>query len=646
MFDLKIIGGTVVDGTGAQRYRADIGIKDGAIVDVVRRGANDPELAGEAAETIDATGRVVAPGFVDIHTHYDGQVSWDSSLEPSSGHGVTTVVTGNCGVGFAPVRPGTEEWLIKLMEGVEDIPGTALTEGITWGWETYPEYLDAIGKQNFAVDVGSQVAHGAVRAYAMGERGARNEPATPEDIAAMGRLVQEAIEAGALGFSTSRTLAHRAMDGEPVPGTFAAEEELFGLGRAMAAGGQAVFELAPQGAAGEDIVGPRKELDWMRRLGGEIDRPLSFALIQVDADPNLWREQLDLSAAAHAAGSRLYPQIAARPFGMMIGFQGHHGFTHRPTYRRLKAECSRAELAQRLADPAVKAAILSEDDLPLDPTQLFDGMFAFVQYSLERLYALGDPPDYEPTLDRTVAAIAKDRGEDPLATLYDLMLESNATAMLMLPLFNYADGNHDAIREMMMHPAGVLGLSDGGAHCGMICDASYPTFLLTHWARDRKRGEKLSLEYVVRKQSRDTADLFGLTDRGTIEPGKKADINVIDMDALTLHPAAMAYDLPAGGRRISAGRKRVRRDDRQWNGDPSRRRRHRGPSRPPGARSTLRLRPWNTHEPGRRQPGTHPRRGRNRHAACMPDSGAGRTLLLSGVRSSSRSSGCGRRCGR
>ena len=550
MFDLKITGGTVVDGTGADRFTADIGIRDGRIIEVRRRGPDDPPLEGEAAETIDATGKVVAPGFVDIHTHYDGQVSWDSMLEPSSGHGVTTVVTGNCGVGFAPVRPGREQWLIGLMEGVEDIPGTALTEGITWGWESYPEYLDVIEQGRYAIDVGSQIAHGAVRAYAMGERGARNEPATPDDIAAMARIVQEGIEAGALGFSTSRTLGHRAIDGEPVPGTFAAEDELFGLGRAMAAGGQAVFELAPQGVAGEDIIAPKKELEWMTRLGREIDRPISFGMIQVDAAPDLWREQLEISAEAHAAGSRLYPQIAARPFGMLFGFEGHHAFTHRPTFRRLKVECSREELARRLADPAVKAAILADEDLPPDPNLLFDNMFALVQYSMHRIYPLGEPPDYEPTPDRAVTAIAEQRGQDPLSALYDLMLERDATAMLMLPFFNYSDGTHDPIREMLLHPAGVVGLSDGGAHCGMICDASYPTYLLTHWARDRRRGEKLPLEYVVRKQSHDTAQLFGLTDRGVIQVGKKADINVIDMEALTLHAPRMAYDLPAGGNRL------------------------------------------------------------------------------------------------
>ncbi len=553
MFDLKITNGTVVDGTGADRFLADVAVADGRIVEVRRRSPDDPALEGDATETIDAAGKLVAPGFVDIHTHYDGQISWDSLLEPSSGHGVTTVVGGNCGVGFAPVRPGHEDWLIGLMEGVEDIPGTALTEGIAWGWESYPEYLDVVEKQHFAIDVGSQVAHGAVRAYAMGERGARNEPASPGDIEAMARLVQEAVEAGALGFSTSRTLGHRAIDGEPVPGTYAAEDELFGLGRAMAAGGRAVFELAPQGVAGEDIIAPKKELEWMQRLGAEIDRPISFGMIQVDAAPELWREQLDVSAAAHAAGSQLYPQIAARPFGMLFGFPGHHAFTHRPTFRRLKAECDREELARRLADPAVKAAILAEDDLPPDPTKLFDNMFALVQYSLGRIYALGDPPDYEPTPERVVAAIAAERGDNPLSTLYDLMLESDAGAMLMLPFYNYFYGNHDAIREMLLHPAGVVGLSDGGAHCSMICDASYPTFLLTHWARDRHRGEKLALEYVIRKQSHDTAELFGLTDRGVIAHGKKADLNIIDMAALRLHPPRMVHDLPAGGHRLVQG---------------------------------------------------------------------------------------------
>ena len=553
MFDLKITGGTVVDGTGADRFTADVAIKDGKIVEVHRRGANDPALGGDAAETIDATGKIVAPGFVDIHTHYDGQVSWDAVLEPSSNHGVTTVVAGNCGVGFAPVRPGQEEWLISLMEGVEDIPGTALTEGITWGWETFGEYLDVIGQRGLAVDMGTQIAHGAIRAYAMGERGARNEPANPDDIKAMAKLVQEAIEAGALGFSSSRTIAHTAMDGEPVPGTFAAEDELFALGRATAAGGAAVFELAPQGAAGEDIVAPKKELEWMRRLGEEIDCALSFALIQVDADPNLWRDQLDLSAAAHQAGSRLFPQVAARPFGMLLGFPGHHAFTHRPTYRRLQAECTREELAERLADPKVRAAILAEEDLPIDPGKLFDGMFMLAQNAANRLYHIGEPPDYEPTEERTVAAIAKQRGLDPLAAMYDLMLEANAGAMLMYPMFNYSDGNHDAIREMLTHPAGVLGLSDGGAHCSMICDASYPTFLLTHWARDRHRGEKLPLEYVIRKQSHDTAQLYGMSDRGVISVGKKADVNVIDLDALTLHAPRMAYDLPAGGKRLVQG---------------------------------------------------------------------------------------------
>jgi N-acyl-D-aspartate/D-glutamate deacylase len=553
MYDLTITGGTVVDGTGDKRYRADIGVKDGRIVEVRRRDGDDAGLEGEAERTVDATGRIVTPGFVDIHTHYDGQVSWDETLEPSSLHGVTTVVSGNCGVGFAPVRPGREQWLIELMEGVEDIPGSALAEGMTWGWESFPEYLDTIEKRHLAVDFGVQVAHGAVRGYAMGERGARNEPATDDDIAAMARIVREAVEAGALGFSTSRTEGHRALDGEVVPGTYAAADELFGLGRAMAAGGQAVFEVAPDGAAGEHPYALLGEVDWMVRLSAEIERPVSFAMVQTQGKPDLWRKQLDLAGAAMDDGIAVHPQFAARPFGMLFGFPGYHAFDHRPTFRKLKAELGREELAERLADPAVRAAILSEADLPALRVPMFDGLFAMIQHSIDSLYAIGDPPDYEPTPEKTVGAIARSRGEDPLATMYDLMLESNGTALLMLPFFNYADGNHDAIHEMISHRAAVSGLSDGGAHCGLICDASYPTYLLTHWARDRSRGPRFSLEYVVRKQTMDTAALFGLGDRGVIAVGKKADVNVIDMDALQLDVPRMAYDLPAGGRRLIQG---------------------------------------------------------------------------------------------
>lgn len=542
MYDLLISGGTIVDGTGADRFVADVAVSDGRIVAV---GSD----LGEAKKTIEATGRIVTPGFVDCHTHYDGQVTWDDLLDPSSGHGVTTVVMGNCGVGFAPVEPGKEAWLIQLMEGVEDIPGTALTEGMTWGWESFPEYLDVLDKRELSIDVGAQVAHGAVRGYVMGERGSKNEPATPEDIAAMRAIVREAVEAGALGVSTSRVLGHRAMDGEPTPGTFAAEDELFGLGYALADAGTGVFELAPAGADGQDIVKAPLEMAWMRKLSAEIGRPVTFAMLQNETDPTQWKELLAESLAACEDGAQCYPQVAGRPFGLLIGLQTHHAFAKRPTFRAL-VDRPFDELVTELRKPDVKAAILAEEDLPADPSVLFDGMTGMVQMMLHRLYPMGAEPDYEPAPERAITSMAGQQGVDPLEVLYDLMLEDDGHAMLMMPIFNYVEGNHDVIREMLLHPQAVSGLSDGGAHCGMICDASIPTFMLTHWARDRDRGEKLPLEWVVKKQTHDTATLYGLSDRGTVEVGKRADLNIIDFDNLTLHGPRLAHDLPAGGRRL------------------------------------------------------------------------------------------------
>jgi N-acyl-D-aspartate/D-glutamate deacylase len=546
MFDLKIVGGTIVDGTGADRFTGDIGVRDGKIVAVKRGGG----LEGEAAETIDATGKVVAPGFVDVHTHYDGQATWDEVLEPSSQHGVTTIVAGNCGVGFAPVRPGSEDWLISLMEGVEDIPGTALHEGMTWGWESFPEYLDVLDTKKWSIDIGTQVAHGAVRAYVMGDRGAKNDPATADDIEAMARIVRESIEAGALGVSTSRVLGHRAMDGEPVPGTFAAEDELFGIGRAIVAGGGGVFELAPAGADGQDLIRAPKEVDWMGRLSKEAGLPVSFALLEVRAEPELWRELMEESIKAIDNGARLFPQIAIRPFGMLIGFASNHPFAKRPTFKDLADRLPYDELVVELAKPVVRDAILGEADLPPDPTIQFDSLPGSLQHMASWLYVLGDKPDYEPTNEMTLENQAKAAGLDPMSYAYDLMLRNQGQSYLIAPFFNYAYENHDVIREMMLHPAGVSGLSDGGAHCRMICDASYPTYLLTHWARDRKRGEGLPLEFVIKKQTHDTAQLYGLTDRGVIAEGKKADLNVIDHERITLHHPRSANDLPAGGRRL------------------------------------------------------------------------------------------------
>jgi N-acyl-D-aspartate/D-glutamate deacylase len=517
MHDLVIRGGTIVDGTGGPVRDGDVAI-DGGRISAVRSNG------GAARREIDAKGLHVAPGWVDIHTHYDGQVTWDPYLTPSCWHGVTTVVMGNCGVGFAPAKPDRHDWLIGLMEGVEDIPGTALAEGIQWSWESFPEYLDALERMPRALDIAAQVPHGAVRAYVMGERGARNEKPTPRDIEEMAAIVREGIAAGALGFSTSRTLLHRAVDGEPVPGTFAGEEELLGIGRVLGELGRGVFEMA------SDLAPEDEELAWMKRLTTETRRPVSFALLQNDMDPSQWRRLLDKTDEATENGAWIAPQVAVRPTGLLLGLESTaHPFISHESYKAI-AHLPLDERVRRLRDPEFRQRILSEE------VKFDDPVAAFVCSAFHKLFPLGDPPDYEPNPDRSVAAIAKRDGKSPQEVAYDMLLQRDGHELLYLPLLNYAYGDFDVIREMLLHPRCVLGLSDGGAHCGLICDASAPTFLLTHWARDRVRGERLPIEYVVRRQTRDTAALYGLEE--------------IDLDALAIRAPEMVFDLPANGRRL------------------------------------------------------------------------------------------------
>jgi N-acyl-D-aspartate/D-glutamate deacylase len=534
-----IRGGTVVDGTGVAPYAADVAVDDGCIVAVGDLGD------ATADEVIDADGLLVAPGWVDVHSHYDGQATWDQELAPSAWHGVTTTVMGNCGVGFAPVAPDKHDWLIDLMAGVEDIPSASLAAGIPWGWETFPEHLDVLERGSWTMDLGTQIAHGAVRGYVMGERGARNEPATPEDIAAMRTIVQEAIEAGALGFSTSRTLAHRAVDGEPVPGTFAEEDELFGIGEALRDAGAGVYEVAPLGSAGEDPDGTRRELEWMARLSTATGRPVSFVLIQVDSAPDLWREVLARSTAVAADGADLRVQIAGRPTGLLAGHQTSHNLLDViPAYVELR-DLPMPELLAALRDPAVRARILDwEPDA--DTNARLDAAYA-------KTFVMGTPPNYEPGPERSIAAIATREGRRPIEVAYDAMLEDEGRAMLLVPLLGYSDGSSEPVLEMMRDPRSVLSLADGGAHVGIVCDASMPTYMLTHWTRDRDRGERVSVEMIVHKQCRETAELYGLLDRGLVAPGMLADLNVIDYDALELENPEVRDDMPGGGRRLLQG---------------------------------------------------------------------------------------------
>lgn len=528
--DMVVRGGTVIDGTGAPERTADVAIRDGRIVEVGR-------VAGRGRQEIDAAGALVTPGFVDIHSHYDGQATWSNRMAPSCYHGVTTVVMGNCGVGFAPVRPTDHDQLIELMEGVEDIPGVALHEGLSWEWETFPDYLDFLSQRQFDMDIGAQLPHAALRVYVMGQRGADREPATADDIARMRRLTAEAIRAGALGFSSSRTLNHRSSKGAPTPSLKAEADELLGIALGMKDAGRGVLEMI------SDFEDLADEFSLLRRMAETSTRPMSISLAQ-GLSPNGWRKILGLIESASDAGVVMRGQVAPRPIGILMGQTTTLcPFTARPSYQ----EVARLPLPERLAalrDPGRKARILAEEPAP------GFARLAKIMQNGRKLWLLEDPPNYEPAPEDSLAARAAAAGREPLDLIYDLMVEGDGTTLFYTPFANYADDNLDCCRDMLLHKDTVPGLGDGGAHVGTICDASFVTTLLAHWGRDRSRGERIDLPTLVKCQTHDTARAVDLNDRGVLAPGMKADVNVIDFQNLRNRAPAIVHDLPAGGARL------------------------------------------------------------------------------------------------
>ena len=535
-YDLVIRNGTIVDGTGAPRFTGDVAVKDGLIAEV---GA----VSGDGAEEIDAAGKIVAPGWVDIHTHYDGQATWDAEMAPSSWHGVTTVVMGNCGVGFAPAAPDRRQWLIGLMEGVEDIPGTALAEGMKWEWESFPEYLDALEKMPRAIDVGTHVPHGAVRAYVLGDRERPGAIPTPEDIEQMSAIVEDGVRAGALGFSTSRTVLHRSIDGEVVPGTTATAEELVAIGRAMGRVGHGVFEMA------SDMMREWNEFGWMGQLSRETGLPVTFAALQSIAKELPLEEQIEKMRAENDNGANIVAQIALRGNGIVMAWRGTvHPFRLRPSWQAI-AELPWEQQKAKLLDPAFKAQLLSEaNDFSPVPQDVV-GLIMVVTCGWTMQYEMDEDFDYEPQAQASVQARAEAAGVTPEEYAYDMLCRDEGKGFIYLPILNYADGNLDFLEELQAADDTVNSLSDGGAHCGTICDAASPTFMLQHWVRDRKRG-RISLETAVKRQCRDTARLYGLDDRGVIAPGYLADLNVIDLARVKLGKPWLAFDLPAEGKRL------------------------------------------------------------------------------------------------
>jgi N-acyl-D-aspartate/D-glutamate deacylase len=527
-YDLVIRGGRVIDGTGAPAFEADVAVKDGLIVQV---GA----VSGRGAEEIDARGRIVTPGFVDVHTHYDGQATWDERMQPSSWHGVTTVIMGNCGVGFAPCKPEDRDRLILLMEGVEDIPFPVLTEGLPWNWQSYPDYMDALSKRRFDVDIGAQLPHAALRVHVMGERGANREPATEADIAAMAAIAKRAVEVGALGFTTSRTLNHRTKAGEPTPTLTASEDELTGIAMGLKAAGKGTLQFV------SDFVDAQAEFAMLRRIVEASGRPLAFSLLQSPIHPQDYKVLLSDLHDAVKAGLPMKAQTAVRPVGVLFGLE----LTNHPFMRHtVFAEIAGLPLADRVAalrDPDFRARLFASHP---------EGKNAARFSAYDRMHLMGAEPDYEPTDATTVTTVAAAKGVTPEEVALDHMLTDEGRGMLYLPLLNYAEGSLEPAYAMLTHPDTVPGLSDGGAHVGTICDGSFPTSLLTHWTRDRTRGPRLELEQAVKMQSRDTAESVGLFDRGLIQTGLRADLNVIDYEGLTLSAPEVAYDLPAGGKRL------------------------------------------------------------------------------------------------
>lgn len=529
---------TLVDGSGAEARVADVVFADGRILEVA------PAMKAPTAHAhrvIDADGLLLTPGWVDVHTHYDAQATWDPWLTPSSWHGATTVVMGNCGVGFAPAHEERHEWLIELMEGVEDIPGSAMTEGLTWGWRSFPEYLDVLDGQSRVIDIGTQIAHGPLRAYVMGERGAANETATPEDISLMAKMVEEAMTAGALGFSTSRTPIHRAKNGELVPGTHAEENELFGIADAMRRAGGGVFQFAP-----EHKILPTDEWPWMVEMARRAGVTVSVNLNQDDAAPDVWRKVLSQLDAAHAEGLPLVAQVAGRSIGVLMCLEGSfHPLAFHPAWQEI-AHLPHDARVRALRDPSLRGRFIG--DMPRD-----NGFFENVVVSrLWKMFPVTDGNiDYEPDPKTdSVEALARSRRIDPLELVYDQLLAGDGTGMIYMPFFNYSYGDLSMTHELLRHDHTRNGLSDAGAHCGAICDGGMPTFMLTHWVRDRTRGPRLSLEKMVQRQTRQTAELYGLRDRGLVAPGLRADLNLIDFESLSFDMPRMVYDFPANGRRL------------------------------------------------------------------------------------------------